>query len=310
MRIVLSILLFVAAAGQRLQAAPQPPQEPGTTQPGEDPKVKELVGKALQLEQDAAKWQPTDQVPELQRRRDKLQQQIDLYLQILAISSTHPLAIANKANAEHDLAAIEERLRGIQTSKAEGEKGLSDAWASMQRLDFAAASTALVIAQRGLGSDPRVAVAERNLDRLRMGRNVFRYSAAALLALALGALFKILRGRRGGKFASVSILQGPMAGKVFSAVQETIRVGSVPAEGERRNDLVLEDGRGRVSRSHCTIQKKGERWFLIDDDSTNGTWVNKTLAAPQHLVPLRSGAVIDLAHCCILRFNLSTRQGV
>src|SRR5690242_2791067 len=197
MRTVLSILLLAMAFGLHAQPGPQ---EPGTVQSAEDPKVKELVNQALELRRQAAGWQPTDRVEELERRRENLRQQVDLYLKILALSSAQPFALANQPNAERDLAAVEERLGGMRDSKSTGEKALSDAYGAMQHGNFAAAAAALAIARRALGSDPRVNVAERNLDRLQTGRNVLTYGSGTLLACALGWCLKLWRGKSGRKF--------------------------------------------------------------------------------------------------------------
>jgi hypothetical protein len=186
---------------------------------------------------------------------------------------------------------------------------MTDAYKAMQRLDLVAAATAIANAKRFLGQNPQVDAAERNLNRLRMARTIPLYSMAALLAGGMGWAAWVWRARSGRKYASIAVIQGALAGKKFPADGEAIRIGSVAGDGDKRNDLVLEDGRGRISRFHCVIQKKGERWYLIDSGSTNGTWVNQALAAPQVLVPLKTGAVIDLAHCCRLQFSLSRTPG-
>jgi len=56
-------------------------------------------------------------------------------------------------------------------------------------------------------------------------------------------------------------------GKTFLLNEHLVHVG----RGEN-NDVVLDDD--TVSRSHCHLELRGIRWFVVDDGSTNGTFVN------------------------------------
>lgn len=47
------------------------------------------------------------------------------------------------------------------------------------------------------------------------------------------------------------------------------------------NTIVLEND--SVSRRHCTIEKRGGTYFVIDEDSTNGTYVNDELVTDYQL---------------------------
>jgi hypothetical protein len=41
------------------------------------------------------------------------------------------------------------------------------------------------------------------------------------------------------------------------------------------NDIVLPDPHKTVSRSHCLIEREGDRWWLRDEGSANGTFVRQ-----------------------------------
>lgn len=41
------------------------------------------------------------------------------------------------------------------------------------------------------------------------------------------------------------------------------------------NDVVLPDPHRNVSRRHCLIEREGDRWWLIDEGSANGTFVRQ-----------------------------------
>ena len=58
----------------------------------------------------------------------------------------------------------------------------------------------------------------------------------------------------------------------------SIRVGSGP-----ENDLVLADD--TVSRHHARIYREGDRWLVVDLDSTNGTFVHRARVREAYLTP-------------------------
>ena len=51
---------------------------------------------------------------------------------------------------------------------------------------------------------------------------------------------------------------------------------------------------GGVSRRHAQLLHEGDAWFVVDLDSTNGTYVNGTESAPHVRVPLQDGDRIGL----------------
>jgi predicted amidophosphoribosyltransferase len=51
---------------------------------------------------------------------------------------------------------------------------------------------------------------------------------------------------------------------------------------------------GGVSRRHAQLLYEGDAWFVVDLDSTNGTYVNGTETAPHVRVPLQDGDRIGL----------------
>jgi hypothetical protein len=48
-------------------------------------------------------------------------------------------------------------------------------------------------------------------------------------------------------------------------------------------------GKAGVSRIHARLLKKKEQWYLIDLNSTNGTFVNEQQITPDELVPVKDG---------------------
>ena len=58
------------------------------------------------------------------------------------------------------------------------------------------------------------------------------------------------------------------------------------------NDLAIE--KPTVSRHHAVVSEEGDRWFLEDKGSFNGTFVNGSRIQPGSKVPLRHGDRIGL----------------
>jgi pSer/pThr/pTyr-binding forkhead associated (FHA) protein len=60
---------------------------------------------------------------------------------------------------------------------------------------------------------------------------------------------------------------------------------------DEKNDIVIR-GDPLVSRRHALIEKEGDRYFIMDKGSTNGTYLNNNPIACLERVPIKSGDVI------------------
>lgn len=67
---------------------------------------------------------------------------------------------------------------------------------------------------------------------------------------------------------------------------------------EEDNDIVLPDR--RVSRQHAILERKEDRYCILDCDSKNGTFVNGNLL--QEATPLKDGDEIQIAMAFMLTF--------
>jgi diguanylate cyclase (GGDEF)-like protein len=83
------------------------------------------------------------------------------------------------------------------------------------------------------------------------------------------------------------IIHGPGIGRMMPIEQASFTIGRGP-----RNDLVVP--LGDVSRQHCRIVRGRHGLGVVDQGSTNGTYVNDVLAAPGFEVPLRAGDHLNL----------------
>lgn len=60
-------------------------------------------------------------------------------------------------------------------------------------------------------------------------------------------------------------------------------------------DVVLPSN--MVSRRHCVIQKSKGRWLIVDQGSTNGTFLNGQQLLPQQFAEFHRGDVLHIANC-------------
>lgn len=67
---------------------------------------------------------------------------------------------------------------------------------------------------------------------------------------------------------AILVLQGPSGRRTYPVRRERLTIGRGPD-----NDIVLTTD-VRVSRHHCTLERRGETYFIVDNDSANGTHVN------------------------------------
>lgn len=61
-------------------------------------------------------------------------------------------------------------------------------------------------------------------------------------------------------------------------------------------DLKIDVKPNYISRRHIVLEQEGEKWFVTDTNSTNGTWLNNIKLVPGEKYQLKANDVIDLAH--------------
>ena len=86
---------------------------------------------------------------------------------------------------------------------------------------------------------------------------------------------------------------GPDAGQRFTLDEDETTIGRHP-----NCQIVLTEA-GRVSRFHAQILHEGDRYYVKDLNSRNGTFLNDKRIAPQEKIPLKNG---DRLGICDMRF--------
>ena len=75
----------------------------------------------------------------------------------------------------------------------------------------------------------------------------------------------------------IAVTAGPGKGKQWQLRAARMLIGR-----EQPADIVVEDA--AASRRHAQIYKKGERWYLKDLDSTNGTYLDGPLRGTERIL--------------------------
>lgn len=100
--------------------------------------------------------------------------------------------------------------------------------------------------------------------------------------------------------AYLQLLSGPQAGHLWILEDARVSLG----RGERCQVVVDLAG---VSRHHASLVRVEDEYELLDEDSTNGTFVNGHSVVR---IGLRDGDVLELGPCCSLKFGRQRRHEI
>jgi adenylate cyclase len=85
------------------------------------------------------------------------------------------------------------------------------------------------------------------------------------------------------------IMDGSMAGQSFEVKEDITTIG-------RSIENHVEVGDLSVSRKHAKITRNGNRYYLEDLGSQNGTWVNGHPISPGFQIEIKEGDIITFGH--------------
>ncbi len=98
-----------------------------------------------------------------------------------------------------------------------------------------------------------------------------------------------------GPKVGLRIVDGIGRGRMYTIDSDMFRIGAAESDrAEERNDLIISDQDGMVSRFHCSLLRRKKKWTIVDS-SINGTWVNDEPIARGEPIPLRDGDDITIA---------------
>jgi len=128
-----------------------------------------------------------------------------------------------------------------------------------------------------------------------------------LLAFIALAIFFL---RRRGRTATAYLvaLDGVDKGKRHLLNQEVTHIGGVAMDGGKKNEVLVRDPDRQVSRFHCEIHKRDNNCYLIDLDSSNGTFLHSRRLQPGIAVKLRDGDQFTLARAAAFELRLERQR--
>jgi hypothetical protein len=246
-------------------------------------------------------------------------EQVKLYTEILLLDPNNTVAYQARKEAQDkiDRAAAEQAQQQAQRAQ-QVEEAISRETTRRQALkkaeeaylagDAEAAARQVEIARRAAPNDPEVKnmadLVGREIESRRRKKYLLLGGGAALAAVLM--LVLILRMRSRDPY--MEIISGEGKGKRFPFDGEVMRIGAVAQDGASKNDIVVRDVERMISRFHCEIHRRGKKFYLIDCESANGTWVDRKQAPPNKPVRLKGGARIDLAGTATLRLGFEKRK--
>ena len=205
----------------------------------------------------------------------------------------------------------------IDASNARREQGRQDEQASAAKLEAnSARRSALLVetqnnllrgnlneAQDHLNDAQRLGANGPEVDRLHAlilarirNRLLLRAGLGGGGLLAAVALTVFFWRRRGGTVAAFLVaVDGADKGKRYLLNQEVTHIGGVALDGGKRNEVLVRDPDRQVSRFHCEVHKRGNNCYLIDLDSSNGTYLRSRQLQPGVAAKLRDGDTFTLA---------------
>jgi hypothetical protein len=146
------------------------------------------------------------------------------------------------------------------------------------------------------------------LSRLR-NRLLLRAGLSAAGVLALATTLIILRRRRGkAATAYLVALDGVDKGKRYLLNQEVTHIGGVAMDGAKKNEVLVRDPDRKVSRFHCEVHKRGSHCYLIDLDSSNGTYLRKRPLPAGVAAKLRDGDQFTLARAAAFELRVERQR--
>lgn len=92
---------------------------------------------------------------------------------------------------------------------------------------------------------------------------------------------------------TLKIIGGPLKGKIFTLDGETVFIGR-----SSKNDIQIKDA--TISRKQVKLYRIGEKLFIEDLKSTNGSWLNDSLVLPGEGFEVGEGDLITLGNTVML----------
>src|SRR5437867_4531118 len=107
-------------------------------------------------------------------------------------------------------------------------------------------------------------------SRIQFGKHVIVFFHDLTPGLSpAGGFDKAVKGTKESGSAEVRFIEGPVAGKRVSISATRTAFGR-----SKSCDVCLADAEKSISRHHFFVEREADKFYLIDNNSVNGTWLN------------------------------------
>ncbi|MGA2137038.1 MAG: FHA domain-containing protein, partial [Bryobacteraceae bacterium] len=198
-------------------------------------------------------------------------------------------------------AADKQRKDGEARAKeTEGKKAIDGAEKAFYQGNYGLAQQLLQQAQQLIPGNPAV---QRVTQMLRYTGMVsrFRYVAFGGVAILAGTLVGFFLWIFAKRQPFLEAMDGEVRGMRYTVDKEVTAIGAVPELDGQKNDIVLTDRKGLISRIHCEIHWTKGKLYVVDCQSSNGTFVDGRRIPAGRMVPLGKGDRVELAKAGTLK---------
>jgi hypothetical protein len=218
----------------------------------------------------------------------------------------------------------------VDAANALREHGMAEQQASAARLEANSARRDALVLQtqnallRGnldeardrLNDAQRLGASGAEIDRLQtLIRSRLRNRLLLCAGLGGGGLIAcvallVFFWRRRGKILTAYLiaLDGVDKGKRYLLNQEVTHIGGVAMDGGKKNEVLVRDPDRQVSRFHCEVHKRGNSCYLIDLNSSNGTFLHNRPLQSGVAAKLHDGDKFILARAAAFELRLERRR--
>ena len=319
----------VAAVPPAPMPIPPPPIVPAAapsqgTAPQTNP-AQDLI--AMQARQQAESQAKQAQVANLMSqalRSNNSAEQASLYGRILDIDPNNVPAAEGYKDAQQKTEQARAQQQQRQEQQARQSEDQANKQQQLQRAmgqgqtafvhgDLARAMSQLSIAERIAPGNPAVQALRQRVNGAYSLQERVRWIAGGggVVALLAGLVYLWRRRGRGGRnrHAVLEVVDGIDKGKRFNLDGAVSHIGAVTQDGGARNEIVLRDAERMVSRFHCEIHRRENQLFVVDCNSSNGTFVDNKRIPSGKPVRLRNGSRVELGRTCALQVRFERNGG-
>jgi len=305
------VLAFALAGGAILDAQPQTAQTPppqaapsgqAPTSPGPtlDPvkvqKIKDLKLRAFHSK-------------DPKEKQTLCQQVVDLSIELYNTADSDAVQCLRDAGdaiqaQEHQKAADAATL----AKKNEEQEALASARNAFAASNITLALSELARAKNAVPDDPEVAQLESRFRQAQQVEQRVNYIRGGSALAVVGGLIGLIFVKRGKREPYLEVVDGPNLGQRYKLEREVVMIGAVEEYEGVKNDIVVPDPDRSISRFHCRILRVKKKWYLLDKDSVNYTWVDGKRVDHGVPVRLRKGSRISLAEVCDFRLRFERKS--